>query len=233
MTPQDRGRLPEAGGGDRSAVWSAALSPVSFSAHVERSGWRARTRTSRIERQRRHPSATLLDPDLHMLYADLVPHEFTHSWNGKYRRPAGLATPNYQEPMIGDLLWVYEGLTQYLGTVLAERSGLWTDEQYREALARHRRGARSSRRAGTGGRWKTRRARCRLLRMMGSQWQKLAAWPRLLSRGRTDLAGGGCDHPAADARPAFAERFLPDASTAARVVRRKSSPTRSMTWCAR
>ena len=57
----------------------------------------------------------LLDPDLHMLYADLVPHEFTHSWNGKYRRPAGLATPNYQEPMIGDLLWVYEGLTQYLG----------------------------------------------------------------------------------------------------------------------
>ncbi len=78
---------------------------------------------------------TLLDPDLHMLYADLVPHEFVHSWNGKYRRPAGLATPNYQEPMIGDLLWVYEGLTQYLGTVLAERSGFWTDEQYRESLA--------------------------------------------------------------------------------------------------
>jgi predicted metalloprotease with PDZ domain len=78
---------------------------------------------------------TLLDPDLHMLYADLVPHEFVHSWNGKYRRPAGLATPNYQEPMVGDLLWVYEGLTQYLGTLLAERSGLWTDEQYRESLA--------------------------------------------------------------------------------------------------
>jgi predicted metalloprotease with PDZ domain len=70
-----------------------------------------------------------------MLYADLVPHEFTHSWNGKYRRPAGLATPNYQEPMVGDLLWVYEGLTEYLGTLLAERSGLWTPEQYREELA--------------------------------------------------------------------------------------------------
>jgi len=55
---------------------------------------------------------TLLDPDLHMLYAGLLPHEFVHSWNGKYRRPAGLATPNYQEPMIGDLLWVYEGLTE-------------------------------------------------------------------------------------------------------------------------
>jgi predicted metalloprotease with PDZ domain len=78
---------------------------------------------------------TLLDPDLHMLYASLVPHEFAHSWNGKYRRPAGLATPNYQEPMIGDLLWVYEGLTDYLGDVLAERSGLLSDEQYRESLA--------------------------------------------------------------------------------------------------
>lgn len=78
---------------------------------------------------------TLLDPDLDMLQASLVPHEFVHSWNGKYRRPAGLATPNYQEPMIGDLLWVYEGLTDYLGNLLAERSGLLTDEQYRESLA--------------------------------------------------------------------------------------------------
>jgi predicted metalloprotease with PDZ domain len=78
---------------------------------------------------------TLLDPDVHMLYAALLPHEFAHSWNGKYRRPAGLATRNYQEPMVGDLLWVYEGLTEYLGNMLAERSGLWSAEQYREALA--------------------------------------------------------------------------------------------------
>jgi predicted metalloprotease with PDZ domain len=78
---------------------------------------------------------TLLDPNLHMLEAGLVPHEFAHSWNGKYRRPAGLVTADYQEPMIGDLLWVYEGLTDYLGNVLAERSALLTDEQYREALA--------------------------------------------------------------------------------------------------
>jgi len=81
------------------------------------------------------PERTLLDPDMHMLYAGLVPHEFAHSWNGKYRRPAGLATANYQEPMIGDLLWVYEGLTEYLGNLLAERSGLLSAEQYREALA--------------------------------------------------------------------------------------------------
>jgi predicted metalloprotease with PDZ domain len=78
---------------------------------------------------------TLVDPDYHMLYAGLIPHEFAHSWNGKYRRPAGLVTRNYQEPMVGDLLWVYEGLTEYLGDLLAERSGLWTAEQYREALA--------------------------------------------------------------------------------------------------
>jgi len=78
---------------------------------------------------------TLLDPDLHLLNADLVPHEFAHSWNGKYRRPAGLATRDYQQPMVGDLLWVYEGLTDYLGNLLAERSGLTSPEQYREALA--------------------------------------------------------------------------------------------------
>ena len=65
----------------------------------------------------------------------LLPHEFTHSWNGKYRRPAGLATPNYQVPMVGDLLWVYEGLTEYLGDVLAARSGIWTAEEYRDRLA--------------------------------------------------------------------------------------------------
>ena len=78
---------------------------------------------------------TFLDEDLQMLEGDLLPHEFTHSWNGKYRRPAGLATANYQLPMKGDLLWVYEGLTQYLGDVLATRSGIWTPAQYRSYLA--------------------------------------------------------------------------------------------------
>ena len=54
---------------------------------------------------------------------DLLPHEYTHSWNGKYRRPIGLATGNYDSPMRGEMLWVYEGLTQYLGMVLGARSG--------------------------------------------------------------------------------------------------------------
>jgi predicted metalloprotease with PDZ domain len=112
----------------------------------------------------------LLDPDLHMLNAALVPHEFVHSWNGKYRRPAGLATPNYQEPMVGDLLWVYEGLTEYLGNLLAARSGLLTDEQYREALAST--AAELDHRSGRTWRPLEDTARSvQTLRMMGSQWQ--------------------------------------------------------------
>jgi predicted metalloprotease with PDZ domain len=71
----------------------------------------------------------------HDLEADLLPHEFVHSWNGKYRRPAGLATRDYQEPMKGDLLWVYEGLTDYLGNLLAARTGLRSPDQFRENLA--------------------------------------------------------------------------------------------------
>jgi len=68
-------------------------------------------------------------------FAELMGHEYTHSWNGKYRRPAGLATPDFEQPMKGELLWVYEGLTQYLGRVLPARSGLWTAEDFREAMA--------------------------------------------------------------------------------------------------
>jgi predicted metalloprotease with PDZ domain len=77
----------------------------------------------------------LVDETARKLNAGLLPHEYVHSWNGKYRRPADLATPDYQQPMQTDLLWVYEGLTEYLGNVLTARSGLWTPEQYREYLA--------------------------------------------------------------------------------------------------
>ncbi len=79
---------------------------------------------------------TFIEDDRFTLAGDLLPHEFTHSWNGKYRRPAGLATGNYEAPMVGDLLWVYEGLTQYFGDVLAARSGIWSPEDFRGYLAR-------------------------------------------------------------------------------------------------
>src|SRR6185369_15520872 len=78
---------------------------------------------------------TLIDGALREYHAELLPHEFVHSWNGKYRRPAGLATKDYNEPMKGDLLWIYEGLTEYLGSVLAARSGLETPELFRDRLA--------------------------------------------------------------------------------------------------
>jgi predicted metalloprotease with PDZ domain len=78
----------------------------------------------------------LTDDSQWTLSAMLLPHEYTHSWNGKYRRPAGMATGEYTSPMETDLLWVYEGLTQYLGYVLTARSGLQTPEQWHENLAR-------------------------------------------------------------------------------------------------
>jgi predicted metalloprotease with PDZ domain len=65
----------------------------------------------------------------------ILPHEFTHSWNGKFRRPAGLTTPNFNTPMQNQLLWVYEGLTQYLEGVLAARSGLWSPDFARQDWA--------------------------------------------------------------------------------------------------
>ena len=67
----------------------------------------------------------------------LLPHEYTHSWNGKFRRPADLWTPNFNVPMRNSLLWVYEGLTDYYGNVLTARSGLRTPEEARDVWAQY------------------------------------------------------------------------------------------------
>lgn len=83
----------------------------------------------------RMPEATLTEETLRYDLAGLLAHEFIHSWNGKYRRPRGLVDPDYHEPMQGELLWVYEGLTQYLSFLLPPRSGLWSPEQLHERLA--------------------------------------------------------------------------------------------------
>jgi predicted metalloprotease with PDZ domain len=66
---------------------------------------------------------------------DLLAHEYTHSWNGKFRRPNDLWTPNFNVPMRDDLLWVYEGMTQYWGNILTARAGMRTPEQTRDILA--------------------------------------------------------------------------------------------------
>src|SRR5579863_1801525 len=79
---------------------------------------------------------SMVDETGRKLSASLLPHEYVHSWNGKFRRPADLTTPDYEQPMQDDLLWVYEGLTNYLGFVLTARSGLLTVDQDRDDLAR-------------------------------------------------------------------------------------------------
>jgi predicted metalloprotease with PDZ domain len=73
--------------------------------------------------------------DKNVLDRDLLPHEFNHSWDGKYRRGADLTTPSFNVPMEDSLLWVYEGQTQFWGFVMAARSGLWSEAQTRDALA--------------------------------------------------------------------------------------------------
>lgn len=78
----------------------------------------------------------LTDPDWTARTITILSHEFTHSWNGKFRRPAGLATPDYQAPMIGELLYVYEGMTRYYGDlVLSARSGMRTLDEDRDFAA--------------------------------------------------------------------------------------------------
>jgi predicted metalloprotease with PDZ domain len=83
----------------------------------------------------RSPERSLVDEDPRLLASGLLSHEYMHSWNGKYRRPADLSTSDYEKPMQDDLLWVYEGLTSYLGDTLAARSGIRTPDQFLENLA--------------------------------------------------------------------------------------------------
>ncbi len=83
----------------------------------------------------RSSERSLVEDDPRLLASGLLSHEYVHSWNGKYRRPADLATPDYEKPMQDDLLWVYEGLTSYLGDVLSARSGIRTPDQLRDYVA--------------------------------------------------------------------------------------------------
>ena len=83
----------------------------------------------------RAPGRTLLGPDAGMALGRLLSHELTHSWNGKYRRPLPMSPPYYEQPMQDGMLWAYEGITNFVGYVLAARSGLWTAAQFRQFLA--------------------------------------------------------------------------------------------------
>lgn len=83
----------------------------------------------------RLPADMLTDDKSYTLMASLMPHEYVHSWCGKFRRPAKLWAPDFNTTEEDDLLWVYEGLTDYWAGVLTARSGLWTAEQYRDSMA--------------------------------------------------------------------------------------------------
>ncbi len=83
----------------------------------------------------RAAESMLIDADKHRLACSLLPHEMIHSWNGKYRRPAGMATENYQQDKATGMLWVYEGLTHYYTLVLTARSGLWREDWTQNVMA--------------------------------------------------------------------------------------------------
>jgi len=83
----------------------------------------------------RAPDDFMTDPKEQLAAGDLLTHEFSHSWNGKYRRPADLTTLNFQIPERTDLLWVYEGMNQYLGDLLSFRSQIRKPSDYPEYLA--------------------------------------------------------------------------------------------------
>jgi predicted metalloprotease with PDZ domain len=85
--------------------------------------------------ENRLPSTGLSDPRVLLTTATMIPHEYIHSWNGKYRTPAGLDIITYQDPMKAGLIWVYEGLTDYISGIMAVRSGFWSEDQLRQSLA--------------------------------------------------------------------------------------------------
>jgi len=83
----------------------------------------------------RASSDFMTNPKEQLAGGDLITHEFSHSWNGKYRRPADLTTPNFQVPQQTDLLWVYEGMNQYLGDLLSFRTGIRNPKMFPEYVA--------------------------------------------------------------------------------------------------
>ncbi len=118
------------------------------------------------------PELGMVSPSFSAEAGNLLAHEMTHSWNGKFRRPAGLATIDYQQPMVGDLLWVYEGLTSYWAEVLATRAGLETSAQMKDRMALYQ--AEMDARSGRG--WRNLQEVSRsaqLLYSSGQQWTNL------------------------------------------------------------
>ena len=158
--------------------------------------------------------------------ANLIPHEYVHSWCGKYRRPVGQCTPDFHTPQKTRLLWVYEGLTEYLGEVLMVRSGLVKPEEYRETLTSTIGGLMLR----TGRKWRSLEdtaVASHLLRTGSPNWNELRRDQDLLLRGRAPLARGRRDHPPADPGARTASTTSARSSWARIPRPRSSCPT---TW---
>ena len=157
----------------------------------------------------RAPERMFLNADQTQDYNSLLSHEYTHSWNGKYRRPAGLATPDFEQPMKDDLLWVYEGLTQYIGEMISARAGLRTPEDYRDALAST---APTSTMAGTDVAAARRHGgvpRRSFTTCPSRNWESWRRGVDFYDEGWLIWLEADIDHSARDARPEVAGRFLP------------------------
>jgi predicted metalloprotease with PDZ domain len=128
------------------------------------------------------PTLGMVSPAFSAEAGNLLAHEMIHSWNGKFRRPAGLATSDYQQPMIGDLLWVYEGLTSYWAEILATRAKLETMSQMKDRMAVYQ--AEMDARSGRG--WRNLQDVSRsaqLLYSAGDQWTNLRRAPDYYKEG--------------------------------------------------
>ena len=127
-------KTPRPGDPGRKTLRRPALRALRFPVRAQRPAWRCRPGTPPIER-RRVGRNYFTNWDHTEADRDLLPHEYTHSWNGKFRRPADLWAPNFNVPERDSLLWVYEGQTQFWGQVLAARSGLWSHQEALDAIA--------------------------------------------------------------------------------------------------
>ena len=127
------------------------------------------------------PELGMVSPSFSAEAGNLLAHEMIHSWNGKFRRPAGLATADYQQTMVGDMLWVYEGLTSYWAEVLGARSGLEAGDQIKDRLALYQ--AEMDTRTGRG--WRNLQDVSRsaeFLYSAGQPWSIASPFDRFLQR---------------------------------------------------
>ena len=161
-------------------------------------GWSITSRASRWR-----GADFLTDPDAFTASATLIPHEFTHSWNGKFRRPADMWTPAFNSPQPSDMVWAYEGLTEYWSVVLAARSGLLTPAQYRASLA----SVQAQQNHRTGRAWRSLQdtaTSAQLLYFNGAVLDQLPARHGLLPGGRAAVAGCRHEDPPAQPQSPFA-----------------------------